>query len=489
MTSASMSALGFAALALAAGVWVLGRRKAGKGFEREKVAPSGQIPGTVEVSDDEEDDLWEHIACILEARRKGGAYSELSAEDDEEVWRIIEQIVAARARSHPAFQSPDKASTLSVKELRRWFESQAAERATQSSSAKARGEKGLRKRGDDKNRPHGQGENGLQKQGEHGLHRQGENGLQKTRYGEKVPVEAVLSDEESSDLEREWVAAKEAALLGKDFDRASGEEGRVEKRKEDSLEERGEIGTASEAGNESAAEAAEAATKANKIVRRRKSVPSEQDLNAMVANSDGNGGQSEGERERKGDAGGRDSNGDQRKKANDVAVNGNTGSKDVSVSGGSEYRGPAGGEDRVVVYMTSVRAVRKTFEECATVRQIFHGFSIAVDERDISIHLPYRQELRDLMGGRLVSVPQVFIRGKHIGGLQEVRFLTDEKKMHELLVGMPRIKVTEECEGCGGGKFLPCVDCRGSRKIVAGDKVETCSACNEYGLIRCPMCA
>ncbi|GAQ92359.1 Glutaredoxin family protein [Klebsormidium nitens] len=488
MTSVSMSALGFAALALAAGVWVLGGRHAGNGREEKKVAPSVQIPSTIEVSDDEEDDLWEHIASILEARKRGSGHSKLSAEDDEEVWRIIEQIVAARARSHPAFQSPDKASTLSVKELRRWFESQAVERAGQSNSAKARGERGLRKPGELENEPLVEGKNGLHRQGENGVQGRGQNGHRESSYGEKISVKAVLSDEESPNSKREWAALKEAALLGNNFGRAGGEEGRDVKSKEDPLGERREVGTASTARKKSEAEAAEAAPKASKIVRRRKSIPSESDLNAMVANLDENGGQSEREKgeERKEDADERHSNGDQGKK---VAVNGDTGLEQVSVSGGSEYRGPAGGEDRVVVYMTSVRAVRKTFEECATVRQIFHGFSIAVDERDISIHLPYRQEMRDLMGGRLVNVPQVFIRGKHIGGVQEVRFLADEKKMHELLVGMPRIKFTEECGGCGGGKFLPCVDCRGSRKIIVGDKVETCFACNEYGLIRCPMCA
>jgi glutaredoxin domain-containing cysteine-rich protein 1 len=67
--------------------------------------------------------------------------------------------------------------------------------------------------------------------------------------------------------------------------------------------------------------------------------------------------------------------------------------------------------------------------------------------------------------------------------------LTDEKKMHKLIEGMPKIKVTEECEGCGGGRFLPCIDCRGSRKILVDERVEACNECNEYGLIRCPMCA
>lgn len=307
-------------------------------------------------------------------------FLQLSAEDDEEVWRIIEQIVAARARLHPAFQSPDKASTLSVKELRRWFESQAAERAAQSSSANARGETGLRKRGESENRPRGQGENGLQRQGENGLHRQaekevqgkGENGHQETRYGEKGSIEAALSDGESSDLDLEWAAAKEAALLGKEFGRAGIDEGKVE-RNEVPSEKRGEVEKASTAGKESAGGAEEAATKANKIVRRRKSVPSEDDLIAMVARLEENGGHSEGDGEDgNGKADGKPSNGNRGTNESEAAVNGNTASKDGSVSGGSEYMGPVGGEDRVVVYMTSVRAVSgmcfRSLGDCADSR-------------------------------------------------------------------------------------------------------------------------
>lgn len=52
--------------------------QAGKGFEEKKAAPSKQISSTFEVSDDEGDDLWEHIASILEARKREGAQSKVS---------------------------------------------------------------------------------------------------------------------------------------------------------------------------------------------------------------------------------------------------------------------------------------------------------------------------------------------------------------------------------------------------------------------------
>lgn len=81
---------------------------------------------------------------------------------------------------------------------------------------------------------------------------------------------------------------------------------------------------------------------------------------------------------------------------------------------------PPRGEDRVVMYTTSVRAVRKTFEDCHTVRAIFAGHGVAVDERDISMHGEFREELRAVMGG-VVPVPRVFIRGKYIGGVEDIQ--------------------------------------------------------------------
>lgn len=81
---------------------------------------------------------------------------------------------------------------------------------------------------------------------------------------------------------------------------------------------------------------------------------------------------------------------------------------------------PPRGLDRVVVYRTSVRAVRKTFEECNAVRGVFLGHGVAIDERDISMHGEFREELRALMGGP-TPVPRVFIRGKYIGGAEDIQ--------------------------------------------------------------------
>ncbi|KAI3806283.1 hypothetical protein L1987_22182 [Smallanthus sonchifolius] len=44
-----------------------------------------------------------------------------------------------------------------------------------------------------------------------------------------------------------------------------------------------------------------------------------------------------------------------------------------------------GAEKRVVLYMTSLRVVRPTFEACRTVQSILRGFRVSIDERDLSM--------------------------------------------------------------------------------------------------------
>lgn len=79
-----------------------------------------------------------------------------------------------------------------------------------------------------------------------------------------------------------------------------------------------------------------------------------------------------------------------------------------------------GTEDKVVVYFTSLRGIRKTYEDCCSVHMIFKGVRVCVDERDISMDSSYRKELQDALQGKTLSLPQVFIRGKYIGGLEEI---------------------------------------------------------------------
>jgi glutaredoxin-related protein len=161
------------------------------------------------------------------------------------------------------------------------------------------------------------------------------------------------------------------------------------------------------------------------------------------------------------------------------------------------FRAPPGGENRVVLYFTSLRGIRKTFDNCCIVKLILCGFRVLVDERDISMHAPFRQELQDLLG-KPITVPRLFIAGKYIGGVEDILQLHEAGELVKYLEGFPRHTGSiRPCHGCGDSRFVPCLNCDGSRKIFTqklggqghGRIVWVrCPCCNENGIIRCPVC-
>ncbi|KAL0450569.1 UNVERIFIED_CONTAM: hypothetical protein Slati_1613300 [Sesamum latifolium] len=89
------------------------------------------------------------------------------------------------------------------------------------------------------------------------------------------------------------------------------------------------------------------------------------------------------------------------------------------------------GTDKLIVYFTSLRGVRKTYEDCCHVRVILKGLGVKVDERDVSMHSGFKEELKELLsegfGGG--SLPRVFLGKKCIGGADEIRRLNEEGKL------------------------------------------------------------
>ncbi|KAG6467042.1 uncharacterized protein At3g28850-like [Zingiber officinale] len=152
-----------------------------------------------------------------------------------------------------------------------------------------------------------------------------------------------------------------------------------------------------------------------------------------------------------------------------------------------ERRCPGGGENAVVLYTTTLRGIRKTFEDCNAVRSLVKSYGVRVVERDISMDSGYREELRLLMGKKDVKVPSVFVKGRCIGGFEEIARLEDEAKLEPLLEGLP--SAVKRCEGCGDLRFVMCMDCNGSCKVLDPKKNKVkCGECNENGLIHCPIC-
>jgi glutaredoxin domain-containing cysteine-rich protein 1 len=180
-----------------------------------------------------------------------------------------------------------------------------------------------------------------------------------------------------------------------------------------------------------------------------------------------------------------------------------------------------GNSSAVVLYTTSLRGVRATFEACNAVRAALQAHGVAFRERDVSMDRGFRDELRSklgLLGGARAPaasmLPRLFVRGRHVGGAEDVLRLDEEGLLAPLLEGLPRARGGGGaycCDGCGGMRFLPCFDCSGSRKlavtlpVVATSAAATascrrrkkagtvvvvrCGECNENGLVLCPICS
>ncbi|KMT17089.1 hypothetical protein BVRB_2g041430 [Beta vulgaris subsp. vulgaris] len=160
-----------------------------------------------------------------------------------------------------------------------------------------------------------------------------------------------------------------------------------------------------------------------------------------------------------------------------------------SILDASSIRFP-GTEDRVVLYFTSLRGIRRTREDCDAVRMILRAYKVFVDERDVSMDAAYKKELLGLLGEKHVSLPHVFINGRYLGGVDVVRQLNETGELRKILQALPMRERRFVCDACGDVRFLPCSNCSGSRKLFDEDEqvIKRCLECNENGLIRCPEC-
>ncbi|KAK7398813.1 hypothetical protein VNO78_09986 [Psophocarpus tetragonolobus] len=164
---------------------------------------------------------------------------------------------------------------------------------------------------------------------------------------------------------------------------------------------------------------------------------------------------------------------------------------------------PPKGEKRVVIYTTTLRGVRRTFEACNAVRAALEGLGVMICERDVSMDRGFREELRGLLKGKgkeAIIPPRVFVKGFYIGGADELLklMLAHEPLLRDLLQGLPTKPVGSVCHACGGFRFFPCFTCYGSCKTLVSHHHHhhhqgttlfvKCTRCNENGLVLCPLC-
>ncbi|KAJ8447195.1 hypothetical protein Cgig2_030426 [Carnegiea gigantea] len=136
-----------------------------------------------------------------------------------------------------------------------------------------------------------------------------------------------------------------------------------------------------------------------------------------------------------------------------------------------EEKCPPGGTDSVIFYTTSLRGIRKTFEDCQSIRFLLQSFKVIYYERDVSAHCEFRDELWRIMGERVVP-PRLFIRGRYIGGAEQVLGLHEQGRLRPLFMYIPIDYSEGPCNGCCGLRFGLCLNCNGSRKVFDHDQQE-----------------
>ena len=148
---------------------------------------------------------------------------------------------------------------------------------------------------------------------------------------------------------------------------------------------------------------------------------------------------------------------------------------------------------KVVLYMTSLSTVRKTFNDCKKVKAIFDGHRCRVFEKDIALNKHYISELEKRLEGE-VSIPVVFINGEVIGDADMVIEMNETGELKRLIADCSRSDLTCLCKMCNGTGFVLCNFCNGSKNGVRNDftdefKALKCTSCNEIGLVSCPRCS
>ncbi|XP_036795409.1 glutaredoxin domain-containing cysteine-rich protein 1-like [Oncorhynchus mykiss] len=152
---------------------------------------------------------------------------------------------------------------------------------------------------------------------------------------------------------------------------------------------------------------------------------------------------------------------------------------------------------RIVIYTTSFRVVRTTFERCELVRKIFSNHRVKFLEKNIALDCEYGKDLEERCKrvGEPPSLPVVFIDGHYLGGAEKILDMNESGELQERLAKIERVQHPHTCQTCGGFAFVPCPMCHGSKLSVFRNcftesfKALKCTWCNENGLQPCSSCS
>eukprot|EP00063_Salmo_salar_P072746 XP_014047581.1 PREDICTED: glutaredoxin domain-containing cysteine-rich protein 1-like [Salmo salar] len=152
---------------------------------------------------------------------------------------------------------------------------------------------------------------------------------------------------------------------------------------------------------------------------------------------------------------------------------------------------------RIVIYTTSFRVVRTTFERCELVRKIFSNHRVKFLEKNIALDCEYGKDLEERCKrvGEPLSLPVVFIDGHYLGGAEKILDMNESGELQDRLAKIEKLQHPHTCQTCGGFAFVPCPMCHGSKLSVFRNcftdsfKALKCTWCNENGLQPCSSCS
>ncbi|GAB1865520.1 Glutaredoxin domain-containing cysteine-rich protein CG31559 [Camponotus japonicus] len=149
---------------------------------------------------------------------------------------------------------------------------------------------------------------------------------------------------------------------------------------------------------------------------------------------------------------------------------------------------------KVVLYTTSLGIVRETFTNCMKMKQILWTNMVKYDEADLFRDTELQTELRDRIDLEVLTLPQLFVDGQHIGGVDTVERLNESGELRRILEPYQCKDACAVCTYCGGFQRLLCPVCHGSKRSVHRNEFTVefvalkCAKCDVFGMIRCPHC-
>lgn len=149
---------------------------------------------------------------------------------------------------------------------------------------------------------------------------------------------------------------------------------------------------------------------------------------------------------------------------------------------------------KVVLYTTSLGIVRETFTNCMKMKQMLWTNMVKYDEADLFRDTELQTELRDRTNSEVVTLPQLFVDGQYIGGVDTVERLNESGELRRILEPYQCKDACAVCTYCGGFQRLLCPICHGSKRSVHRNEFTVefvalkCAKCDVFGMIRCPHC-